>query len=228
MLGVAFFFREDLITYPMLDLGLFRRARFSLGIASGLGSYLVMFGVLLLIPFYLERALGAGVARSGLELMAMPLAFAIVAPLAGRWADHLGVRPLTVGGMAVVTAALVALGAWRPSTPVLVALIGAVGLGLGLFTSPNNAAIMGAAPDEQAGMASGVLNMTRGLGTALGLAVTASVFAGNGGNDHTESLAAHAFSVTAMVLAGVAGLTMLVAALRQGGPLADTRLSAVE
>ena len=43
---------------------------------------------------------------------------------------------------------------------------------------------MGAAPEEQAGVASGVLNMTRGLGTALGLAVTASVFAGNGGNEH--------------------------------------------
>ena len=45
---------------PMLDLGLFRNARFSTGIASGVGSYLVMFGVLLLIPFYLERGLGLG------------------------------------------------------------------------------------------------------------------------------------------------------------------------
>ena len=75
---------------PMLDLGLFRNARFSTGIASGVGSYLVMFGVLLLIPFYLERGLGLGAARSGLELMAMPLAFGIVAPLAGRLADHVG------------------------------------------------------------------------------------------------------------------------------------------
>ena len=62
-------------------------ARFSTGIVSGVGSYLVMFGVLLLIPFYLERGLDLGVARSGLELMAMPLAFGIVAPLAGRVAD---------------------------------------------------------------------------------------------------------------------------------------------
>ena len=51
---------------------------------GGVGSYLVMFGVLLLVPFYLERGLGFGTARSGLELMAMPLAFGIVAPLAGR------------------------------------------------------------------------------------------------------------------------------------------------
>jgi len=228
VLAVVFFFREDLIAHPMLDLDLFRRSRFSLGIASGLGSYLVMFGVLLLVPFYLEHALGAGVARSGLELMAMPLAFAIVAPMAGRWADHLGARPLTVGGMALVAAALVAMGAWRPSTTGLVALIAVVGVGLGLFTSPNNASIMGAAPEDQAGMASGVLNMTRGMGTALGLAVTASVFAGNGGNQHAAAPAAHAFSVTAIVLAGVAALTTVVAALRGRGPLADTKLSAVE
>ena len=50
---------------PMLDLGLFRNARFSTGIASGVGAYLVMFGVLLLVPFYLERALGLGTARWG-------------------------------------------------------------------------------------------------------------------------------------------------------------------
>ena len=228
VLGTVFFLREDIVANPMLDLALFRRARFSLGITSGLGSYLVMFGLLLLVPFYLEHALGAGTARSGLELMAMPLAFALVAPLAGRWADLVGARPLTVSGMAVAGAALLAMGALRPATPGLVALIAAVGVGLGLFTSPNNASIMGAAPEDQAGMASGVLNMTRGLGTALGLAVTASVFAGNGGGAGTASLAAHAFSVTSIVLAGVAALTMVVAALRGSGPLADTKLSAVE
>ena len=50
-----------------------------------MGSYLVMFGVLLLVPFYLERGQGLATARSGLELMAMPLAFGVVAPFAGRW-----------------------------------------------------------------------------------------------------------------------------------------------
>ena len=68
------------------------------GSRSGMGSYLVMFGVLLLVPFYLERALGLGTARSGLELMAMPLAFGIVAPFAGRLADRVGARPLTWAG----------------------------------------------------------------------------------------------------------------------------------
>ena len=102
VLGALFLWHERRDRDPMLDLGLFRSAQFSTGIVSGFGSYLVMFGVLLLVPFYLERGLGLGTARSGLELMAMPLAFGIVAPLAGRLADRVGARPLTVGGMALV------------------------------------------------------------------------------------------------------------------------------
>ena len=213
---------------PMLDLGLFSNARFSTGIASGVGSYLVMFGVLLLVPFYLERGLDLGVARSGLELMAMPVAFGIVAPLAGRLADHVGARPLTVTGMVLVAASLALAGTLRPTTVWLLVLLAVMGAGLGLFTSPNNASIMGAAPGQQAGMASGVLNMSRGLGTALGLAVTGSVFVAAGGDVGGSAGAAHAFSVTAFVLAAVAVGAAVISALRANGAMADATLSSVE
>ncbi len=213
---------------PMLDLGLFRNARFSTGIASGVGAYLVMFGVLLLVPFFLERALGLGTARSGLELMAMPLAFGVVAPFAGRLADRLGARPLTVAGMALVALSLAVLGLVRPPTAGFLVLLGAVGVGMGLFTSPNNASIMGAAPGQQAGMASGVLNMTRGIGTSLGLAVTGTVFTVAGGDTGTMSGAEHAFRVTAWVLAAIAAAAGVVSALRSTGTLADATLASVE
>jgi MFS family permease len=179
---------------PMLDLGLFRSGRFSTGIVSGVLSYLVMFGVLLLVPFYFERGLGLGTARSGLELMAMPLAFGIVAPLAGRFADRVGARPLTMG----------------------------------LFTSPNNASIMGAAPEQHAGMASGVLNMSRGMGTALGLALTGSIFTVAGGDAGSMERASHAFSVTAFVLAVIAAAAGVVSSTRSNGNMAQASLAAVE
>ncbi len=136
VLAVLFIVHERRDTDPMMDLALFRNARFSSGIASGMGSYLVMFGVLLLVPFYLERAQGLGTARSGLELMAMPLAFGAVAPFAGRLADRLGARPLTVTGMAVVAGGLVVMGATRPPTAWFLALLAAVGIGMGLLPHP--------------------------------------------------------------------------------------------
>jgi EmrB/QacA subfamily drug resistance transporter len=228
VLGGVFVWHERRDRDPMLDLALFRSGQFSTGIVSGFGSYLVMFGVLLLVPFFLERGQGFGTARSGLELMAMPLAFGIVAPFAGRLADHVGARPLTVSGMALVAVGLAVMAGVRPDTPGFLALLAALGVGMGLFTSPNNASIMGAAPDQQAGMASGVLNMTRGTGTALGLAVTGSVFVAAGGDSGGSASAQHAFSVTAYVLAGIAAAAGIVSALRANGTLADATLSSVE
>ncbi len=112
--------------------------------------------------------------------------------------------PLTVGGMAIVAVGLAVMGALRPSTAGFLLLLAVVGVGMGLFTSPNNASIMGAAPDQQAGMASGVLNMTRGMGTALGLALTGTVFVLAGGDTGGAAGAEHAFSATTYVLAAIA------------------------
>jgi MFS family permease len=134
--------------------------------------------------------------------------------------------------MAVVTVSLVVLAAVRPGTWGFLLLLACIGVGMGLFTSPNNASIMGAAPEQNAGMASGVLNMTRGLGTAFGLAVTGTIFTVAGGDRGHASVAmadaAHAFTVAAYVLAGIAAAAGLVAASRSGGRLASARLSAVE
>ena len=143
--------------------------------------------------------------------------FGIVAPLAGKVADRIGARRLTVSGMALVAAGLLLLGALRPGTPGLLILLAAVGGGLGLFTSPNNATIMGSAPPRQAGMASGILNMSRGVGTALGLALTGLLFTINGGDQGSRAQAGHAFAVTALALAGIAIVAGLVAALAPAG-----------
>ena len=84
-LAVAFVMWERHAPDPMLDLTLFRRTRFRWGITSGLLSYLVLFGVLFLVPFYFERGLGIGAGQAGLELMMMPLALGVVAPFAVAW-----------------------------------------------------------------------------------------------------------------------------------------------
>ena len=226
-LGTSFVIWEQGANDPMLDLSLFRLARFRSGITSGLLSYLVMFGVLLVVPFYLERGLGMGVARAGLELMMMPLALGVAAPFAGRAADHHGARSLTVGGMALATVGLFALGSLRPATPGFLGLLAVIGAGLGCFTPPNNTAIMGSVPDHQAGLASGVLNMTRGMGTALGLALTALVFDLAGGASSVHSTVDHAFSLTAFFLGVVATGAALLSGIGERGDVAQSVLAVV-
>ncbi|HWE71403.1 MAG TPA: DHA2 family efflux MFS transporter permease subunit, partial [Acidimicrobiales bacterium] len=211
VLGVGFVARERRSARPMVDLSLFRRVRFTAGIVSGMLSFLVMFGILVIVPFLLERGYGYGTARSGIELMAMPLALGIVAPLAGRLADRVGVGPPGVGGLGVAALGLVGLSVLHPDPVALVALLVLTGVGLGLFVSPNNAGIMAAIPAQQSGLASGVLNMARGIGTALGLAVSGAVFGAVAGSLADAAQVRHAFAVTALVLAGAAALGAAVA-----------------
>ena len=217
VLGVAFLVRELRTPNPMLDLSLFRRVPFSAGAASGLLSYLVMFGALYAVAFYLVSGpehLGAGVA--GLELSIMPLAFGVVAPFAGRAADRWGARLPTVAGMLISAASLGALGLVRPSGAALLAGLAALGVGLGLFTPANNAAIMGSAPREEAGVASGVLNMTRGMGTAMGQAFAALILSVAAAGLVHPTAVIGGFGACAIFLAAASVVAAGLAALRGG------------
>lgn len=211
----AFLLRERATASPMLPLALFRRLPFTAGIGSGLLSYLVMFGTLFVVPFYLQRALEVSPGRSGLILTAMPVVLGVMAPLAGRWADRVGPRPLTVSGMTISALALAGLALLKSDMTLLLAGLVLLGIGMGLFTPPNNAAIMAAAPADQSGVAAGILNMTRGVGTALGLAATGLVFAAIAGeNPSAADLVTRGFSAAAWFLAAAAALAAVLAALR--------------
>ena len=204
LLGAAFVLRERRARSPMIDLGLFSRSAFSAGVASGLLSYLVLFGALFVTPFFLESDRGLSPGTTGALLTALPIAIGLVAPLAGRAADSLGARPLTVAGMGVAAAALALLALAHGTTPLVGGWLALLGVGLGLFTPANNAAIMGAAPPAQSGMASGVLNMTRGLGTSLGLSLTGLVFAIYTGTHADPTLVAEGFTAACWLLAAAA------------------------
>lgn len=200
---------------PILDLSLFGRVPFSAGISSGLLSSLVLFGVLYVVPYYLQRSLGENVARAGLLLTIMPAALGIVAPLAGRLSDKVGARPLTVAGMSLTAAGLIAMAVRHHRIGELLAELAIIGVGLGLFTPPNNAAIMGAVPRNQAGIAAGVLNMTRGMGTAMGLAFTTLVFGlAIGSNQRNPTAVAHGLTISALFLAACAVTASILSGLR--------------
>lgn len=215
LLAAAFVRREIRAAAPMLDLRLFSRSAFSTGIGSGLLSYLVLFGALTVVPFYLEIARGQSSGAAGAELLLLPLGIGVIAPLAGRVADRVGARPLTVAGMLLTTVTLALTWLLHGQFLLFLVSLAVAGAGLGAFTPPNNAAIMGAAPADQSGMAGGVLNMTRGLGTSLGLAVASVAYTVGAGTAHsTPSGAATGYRDAIIMLAGLALLAAVVAGLR--------------
>jgi MFS family permease len=122
--------------------------------------------------------------------------------------------------MALTAIMLGVMGLTHPSHVSFVVELGLVGIGLGLFTPANNAAIMGASPKESSGMASGVLNMTRGTGTAMGLAFTGLVFGLAGGEAANGVDVGHGFSAALMFLAALAGVAAVLSGLRGRSPAA--------
>ena len=220
VISAVFLWHERRVDEPMLDLALFRRARFSLGIAAGLLSYVVLFGLLFITPYFLERGLHQRVAQAGLELTAMPLTIAVVAPVAGRIADHFGPRLLSLMGMLLAGAGCAAFALAHPSPAPVVVELAIVGAGLGCFTPANNASILGSIPRQQTGAASGILNMARGTGTAVGLAVTGLVF-GLGIGVGSDAMIGTASAVAAAFLATVAFAASALTLGRDRGPTVE-------
>ncbi|MBI4507837.1 MAG: MFS transporter [Chloroflexi bacterium] len=157
---------------PMLDLTLFRSRLFAAATVSALLHYLSMAVVNLLAPFYLITARGLDPASAGLRLMAMPVAMVVMAPLSGTISDRIGTRaPATLGALFMVAgmASLSMLPA-DGSPDTIMWRLALAGLGAGLFTSPNNAALMGAAPSSRRGIAGGVMAAARMVGFVIGVA----------------------------------------------------------
>jgi hypothetical protein len=104
------------------------------------------------------------------QLAVLPVALGIAAPIGGRLLGRVGAGPLTVGGLMLAAAGAFEIVLRHGTVGLLVGLM-LIGLGLGAFIPANNATVMSASPPGHAGVVSGILNMTRGIGTALGVAV---------------------------------------------------------
>ncbi len=177
LLGL-FVITELKVKYPLVDLKMFRSFTFSAGNMTGMMSYYVLFAIMFLMPFYLERVVGYSVELTGSLLVPIPLAMAVVAPWAGSVSDRRGPRLMTTAGMLLSALACFLLMLLGESShlAMLVGILIMLGIGMGLFTPPNNSAIMGAAPRDKLSVAGGILNMMRSLGLIFGVDISGLIF----------------------------------------------------
>lgn len=163
---------------PMLDLSLFKQRLFSAAVASAIFNYICVYTVLFLMPFYLIQGRGFGPEQAGLILTAQPLVMAIAAPLSGTLSDRIGSRALGTLGMIIFALGLwllSRLGSASSGSEIAIGLA-VVGLGTGMFSSPNSSALMGSAPLQRQGIAAGILAAARNFGMVLGVGLAGAIF----------------------------------------------------
>jgi MFS family permease len=181
LLLVAFCFVELRVAQPIINIRLFRNTAFGMGNLAGLMSSVGRGGLQFMLIIWLQ---GIWLPLRGYEFESTPLwaaiymlpvtvGFLVAGPLAGLLSDRFGARPFTVGGMLLMAASFIALlmipvdfDYW-----VFALLIFLNGLGGGIFTAPNTAAIMSSVPAAERGAASGVRATFFNAGSSLSIGI---------------------------------------------------------
>ena len=239
-LGVLFVRTEAHTAVPMFDLSLFRIRAFSAGLASVVFAYVGLFAAMFLLPFLLQATYDP--IQTGLLLTPIPLATAFIAPFSGTLSDRIGSRVPASLGLGIMAFGLFLLTQLPVgfAVPDLVWREVVIGIGQGLFTSPNTAAVLGAIPRQRMGTASGTVAQMRVTGQALGIAMSGAIVAarvsahlggaggvGAGGPGGAQGLAIRdAFAVAAAICA-VGILTSLVRGGHQVSEVAPERAAEI-
>jgi EmrB/QacA subfamily drug resistance transporter len=162
---------------PMLDPALFKNRLFAAATAAAFINGLARFALMFLFVFYFQGAQGDSPIKAGVKLMPLALGMLIASPLAGMYADRHGSRALAALGMLVSAAGLGAMTTldvhtpyWQSSLWLLI-----VGVGSGMFNSPNTAAMMGAVPAQRRGIAAGARTLLQNTGAVLSIAFVLAI-----------------------------------------------------
>jgi EmrB/QacA subfamily drug resistance transporter len=162
---------------PMLDLTIFRNRLFAAATGAAFINGLSRFALMFLFVFYFQGAQGDDPITAGLKLTPLAIGMLISSPLAGAWADSHGSRSLAALGMLVGGAGLALMTTLQPQSPYwqssLWLLI--VGIGSGMFNSPNTAAMMGTVPPPRRGVAAGARTMLQNTGAVISIAFVIAI-----------------------------------------------------
>jgi EmrB/QacA subfamily drug resistance transporter len=162
---------------PMLDLDLFKDRLFSAASAAAFLNGLSRFALMFLFVFYFQGPQGQSPIMAGLELAPMAVGMLIASPLAGAYADRRGSRGLAALGMLVSAAGLAGMTMLEAHTAYIWSAVWLflVGIGSGMFNSPNTAAMMGVVPVHRRGVAAGARVMLQNTGAVISIAFVLAI-----------------------------------------------------
>jgi EmrB/QacA subfamily drug resistance transporter len=168
---------ESRVPSPMLDLSIFKNRLFSAASAAAFMSGLSRFALMFVFVFYFQGVQGNSPILAGLKLAPLALGMVIASPPAGMWADRRGSRGLAVLGMLVQAVGLALMTTLERDTTYLAsgACLFIVGVGFGLFNSPNTAAMMGTVPPHRRGIAAGARMLVQNTGAVMSIAFVLAV-----------------------------------------------------
>jgi len=178
IVALAFFILwEKRCRDPLLDLVLFRIPAFTLGNAARWISFVTMSVHNLLMPFFVQSVMGLDPLRAGLLVAPTPLAMAFMAPVAGWLSERYLPERLGALGLATTAIASMGLSFLQPEATAyeVIFWLALIGLGMGIFQTPNNNLLMSSVPRERLGISSSFLSIVRSVGYSTGAALGATI-----------------------------------------------------
>lgn len=174
---VAFVMLELMQEHPLVDLRLFTNTTFATGIILGLSLGASAYGSTFLIPLFTENIMDYSVLRSGVAMLPGALAVLVLMPFVGWLAERMDARYLIVFGLLIYAAFTYAMSRLDPRAGFWTIALYTVlrGAGLGFVFPPWMARSLKTIPLEKSRMASGMLNVTIGIGASFGIAITATL-----------------------------------------------------
>ncbi len=179
-MGIIFVRYEMKIPSPVLDIRLLTRNRvFAFSNLAALINYMATFAVTFLLSLDLQYTRGLSPEAAGMVLIIQPALMAVISPAAGRHSDRIEPRIIASAGMGLTAVGLFLLIFLAESTPIgyLLLCLVVLGVGFGLFSSPNTNAIMSSIDKRNYGVASGMNGTMRIVGQMLSMGIAMMLFA---------------------------------------------------
>lgn len=174
ILLITFVIIERKVKFPVIDLKLFSRNRiFAFSNIAALINYSATYAIVFILSIYLQKINNMTPQQAGIILLAQPIIMAFLSPMAGRWSDKIQPRYLSSIGMALSAIGLLNFVFLTPQTPIIFIVINLIilGIGFGLFSSPNMNTIMSSVEKHQYAIASGVSSSMRVVGQIVSMTI---------------------------------------------------------